>query len=137
MQRGKTPKKVERNFPAAVLSVTHFSRPTRPPPARSAALFMTLSTSLAAVFLRHYTWKNSGPGKLDIESRVHAVRFWKGQVRARLMCPRRRAQNRESAARFRERGERDIRTHTEVRFTLLCEPIVFTVRFTVIIMKGG
>lgn len=33
---------------------------------------MTLSTSLAAVFLRHYTWKNSAPWKLDIEPLVHA-----------------------------------------------------------------
>ena len=36
--------------------------PLNPHPfARAAALFMTLSTSLAAVFLRHYTWKNSTP----------------------------------------------------------------------------
>jgi len=72
MQRGLQTLPCEESggtFPP-LLSVTHFSPFLG---ARSAALFMTLSTSLAAVFLRHYTWKNSLPWKLDIEPRVHAA----------------------------------------------------------------
>lgn len=58
-----------------------------PLPVRPAALFMTLSTSLATVFLRHYTWKNSGPGKLDIVTRVHAARCYVERARdALFLC---------------------------------------------------
>lgn len=84
MQRGKTPEESGGTFPP-LLSVTHFSfaqlsssllrpsnSPSYPSARPTAALFMTLSTSLAAVFLRHYTWKNFA-GKLDIEPRVHVV----------------------------------------------------------------
>lgn len=59
--------------PRRCLLLISSSSPSTHPFARAAALFMTLSTSLAAVFLRHYTWKNSAPGKLDIDPRVHAV----------------------------------------------------------------
>lgn len=94
-----------------LLSVTHFSFTLFPllrlsnsvsfslschPSARpSAALFMTLSTSLAAVFLRHYTWKNFVPGKLDIES--HECTRSLPEKRARSVCPvypRRKAHHR-------------------------------------------
>lgn len=69
------PRRKWRNFPAAAVCYSFLlSPPTLSQPfPRAAALFMTLSTSLAAVFLRHYTWKNSAPGKLDIQPRVHAV----------------------------------------------------------------
>lgn len=80
-------------FPPS-LSVTHFSFfPLLPlqPLARAAALFMTLSTSLAAVFLRHYTWKNSAPRKLDIEPRRGCTRCPEEDTRVLCVSSRRRA----------------------------------------------